>query len=234
MLNEWLPLRAACLSEILAQEAPPLNGKCQSCRAKSFSHRCLECFGHPSFCKDCCLMAHKLNPYHSVEKWNGGCFVKQSLYDLGLVLHLGHQGEPCPSYSSDAPSCQAVAGVTVDDCDTQEDDGYEDIFIEDALWVVHASGVIQTRIRYCNCAGSPNRHTQLLRHQLFPATVSAPQTAFTFAALDYFEIDVLECKTSAMNFFNKLKRQTSNAFPHHVPVWLRCLTREIIANPLWL
>jgi hypothetical protein len=37
--------------------------------------------------------------------------------------------------------------------------------------------------------------------------------------LDSFEIDALECKTSAMSFFNKLRRQTNNAFPHRVPVW---------------
>jgi hypothetical protein len=47
--------------------------------------------------------------------------------------------------------------------------------------------------------------------------------------LDYFEIDVLECKTSAMNFFNKLRRQTNNAFPHRVPVSLAY--RENITDP---
>jgi hypothetical protein len=195
-----------------------VNGKCQACNVNSFSYRCLECFSHPSLCRDCCLATHKLNPYHSVERWSGGCFVRHSLYDLGLILHTGHHGEPCPSYSSDSPTGQEVVGATIDNDNMSEDDGYEDLFIEDVLWIVHATGVFQMRIRYCNCDGCPDRHIQLLRHQLFPATTSSPQTAFTFAVLDYFAIDALECKTSAMNFFNKLRRQTNNAFPHRVPV----------------
>ncbi|KAI6040015.1 hypothetical protein EDC04DRAFT_2602760 [Pisolithus marmoratus] len=51
------------------------------------------------------------------------------------------------------------------------------------------------------------------RQRLFPASISKTQTAFTFAVLDHFLIDALECKTSAMSFYQKLKRFTNNAFP---------------------
>ncbi|KAI6023456.1 hypothetical protein EDC04DRAFT_2934178 [Pisolithus marmoratus] len=51
------------------------------------------------------------------------------------------------------------------------------------------------------------------RQRLFPASISKPKTAFTFAVLDHFLIDALECKTSAMTFYQKLKRFTNNAFP---------------------
>ncbi|KAI6030160.1 hypothetical protein EDC04DRAFT_2898558 [Pisolithus marmoratus] len=49
--------------------------------------------------------------------------------------------------------------------------------------------------------------------RLFPASISKPKTAFTFTVLDHFLIDALECKTSAMSFYQKLKRFTNNAFP---------------------
>ncbi|KAI6137012.1 hypothetical protein F5141DRAFT_1059940 [Pisolithus sp. B1] len=52
---------------------------------------------------------------------------------------------------------------------------------------------------YVTGDGNPN-------HRLFPASISKPKTAFTFDVLDHFLIDALECKTSAMSFYQKLKR----------------------------
>jgi hypothetical protein len=54
--------------------------------------------------------------------------------------------------------------------------------------------------------------------KLYPASLTRPETAFTFGLLDYFHIDYLECKTSAMNFYSKLRRLTNSRFPHEVPV----------------
>ncbi|KAI5987002.1 hypothetical protein EDC04DRAFT_2873478 [Pisolithus marmoratus] len=68
-------------------------------------------------------------------------------------------------------------------------------------------------------------HLDLLRQRLFPATISKPKTAFTFDVLDHFLIDALECKTSAMSFYQKLKRFTDNAFPERVPDRYRELMR---------
>ncbi|KAI6125019.1 hypothetical protein EDD16DRAFT_1474673, partial [Pisolithus croceorrhizus] len=64
-----------------------------------------------------------------------------------------------------------------------------------------------------------------LRRRLFPASISKPKTAFTFDVLDHFLIDALECKTSAMSFYQKLKRFTNNAFPERVPDRYRDLMR---------
>ncbi|KAL4078342.1 hypothetical protein V8B97DRAFT_2021446 [Scleroderma yunnanense] len=52
---------------------------------------------------------------------------------------------------------------------------------------------------------------------LFPATTKQPRTAFTFHVLDDFIRDNVECGTSAMNYYSKLWRITSNGFPHLVP-----------------
>ncbi|KAG2738524.1 hypothetical protein P692DRAFT_201873906 [Suillus brevipes Sb2] len=53
---------------------------------------------------------------------------------------------------------------------------------------------------------------------LFPASFTSPKTAFTFAVLDDFLLDNLECRTSVMNYYSKLRRVTSSVFPHLVPV----------------
>ncbi|KAI6147871.1 hypothetical protein BKA82DRAFT_4014997 [Pisolithus tinctorius] len=42
-------------------------------------------------------------------------------------------------------------------------------------------------------------------------------TAFTFQVLDDFIRDNVECGTSTMNYYSKLQRVTSSAFPHLVP-----------------
>ncbi|KAG2051654.1 hypothetical protein BDR06DRAFT_889234, partial [Suillus hirtellus] len=53
---------------------------------------------------------------------------------------------------------------------------------------------------------------QLLCAGLFPTSTTRPRTAFTFEVLDNFFIDALECKTSAMSFFDKLRWLTNNTF----------------------
>ncbi|KAI6102043.1 hypothetical protein EV401DRAFT_2061243 [Pisolithus croceorrhizus] len=65
---------------------------------------------------------------------------------------------------------------------------------------------------------------------LFPASISKPKTAFTFDVLDHLLIDALECKTSTMSFYEKLKRFTNNAFPKMVPDRYRELMR---VSQLW-
>ncbi|KAI6105150.1 hypothetical protein EDD16DRAFT_1695749 [Pisolithus croceorrhizus] len=67
-------------------------------------------------------------------------------------------------------------------------------------------------------------------HRLFPASISKPKTAFTFDVLDHFLIDALECKTSAMSFYQKLRMFTNNAFPERVPDRYRELMR---VSQLW-
>jgi hypothetical protein len=178
----------------------------------------MDCFGHPAYCRSCCLKVHHLHPYHVIQKWNGTCFVQSSLYDAGLVLHLGHNGSPCPTFKRDkgtpemTPSRAASLSL---EGDSDLDDDKEDV-----ICVVHTSGIFQSRIRYCSCINAAQRYVQLLNLHLFPASIVSPKTAFTFAVLDHFEIDAMECKTSAMSFMSKLKRLTSDPFPHTVPVSL--------------
>ncbi|KAI6017514.1 hypothetical protein EDC04DRAFT_2608003 [Pisolithus marmoratus] len=69
-------------------------------------------------------------------------------------------------------------------------------------------------------------HYMLLCAKLWPSTFQQPRTAFTFAVLDDFLRDNLECGTSAMNYFSKLWQITSRLFPHLVPDRYRELLRD--------
>ncbi|KAI6097514.1 hypothetical protein F5141DRAFT_1190883 [Pisolithus sp. B1] len=95
------------------------------------------------------------------------------------------------------------------------------------MTIVHTEGILSHEVLVCKCPGSdPNDwHLDLLCQRLFPASISKPKTAFTFDVLDHFLIDALECKTSAMSFYQKLKRFTNNAFPERVPDRYRELMR---------
>jgi hypothetical protein len=79
-------------------------------------------------------------------------------------------------------------------------------------------GVYHHKLRWCCCDNAEPHYAQLLRLGLYPASIERPETAFTFSLLDYFEVDAVECKTSANNFYNKLRRLTNSLFPQTVPV----------------
>ena len=86
------------------------------------------------------------------------------------------------------------------------------------LVFVHTTGVHYLPVQFCCCPSSPRRHLQLLATGLYPATVRQPRTAFTFEVLNDFYLENLECKTTARNFYSKLKRRTSSIFPNLIPV----------------
>ena len=179
--------------------------------------RCLDCFGQALLCHSCCLEVHSSLPFHSIEKWTGMFFKKTSLNTEGFILHLGHAGLCCPANVTSAMGCE----VTEDG----KCDGVDEILLEAweprdtrTLVVVDISRVHQLVVSWCCCQGAPDHGTQLFQHRLFPASITRPSTAFTFAVLEYFHVDAVECKTSAFNFSNKLRRLTDFSSPQSVPV----------------
>ncbi|KAG1831094.1 hypothetical protein EV424DRAFT_1314687, partial [Suillus variegatus] len=145
----------------------------------------------------CIVNAHQFLPFHKVQEWTGKCFNDTLLEELGFIWHMGHGGQPCPfsddmhawenilmDREADFPPMKTVHGPT----------------ISTKLTIVHSTGVFLHNIVWCSCPG----HLQLLKAKLFPASTTQPQTAFTFDVLDHFLIDVLECKTSASSFFEKI------------------------------
>ena len=189
-LSSWLELQDRFLAILLQGEA--LSSKhCHLCNVEDHLYRCQDCFGSPVCCKTCLLETHISAPFHRVQHWNGEFFQSTKLMDLGYLLHLGHGCHACPHSNSTS---------------------------ETVICAVDITGVFHHKLRWCCCQGAEPSYAQLLRLGLYPASIERPQTAFTFSLLDYFHIDALECKTSASNFYNKLRRLTNSIFPHHVPV----------------
>lgn len=112
-------------------------------------------------------------------------FKTTSLKKLGLRIQLGHRfGERC--FNSE--------------CCTNDD------FI-----IIDTHGIHEVGIDFCGCGKSDQRHTvQLLRANLFPATIKQPKTAATTRVLELFELLSYESKASAFEFYNTLSRFTDN------------------------
>jgi len=68
----------------------------------------------------------------------------------------------------------------------------------------------------CSC-GVTDVKAQYLELEMFPASYENVQTVFTFRCLDDFRVSNLECKTSAYQYFQKIRRLTNLAFPQAVP-----------------
>ncbi|KIN93854.1 hypothetical protein M404DRAFT_35666 [Pisolithus tinctorius Marx 270] len=83
--------------------------------------------------------------------------------------------------------------------------------------MVDVTGVHFIPVRWCQCEDAEAYPIQLLQAKLFPATFEKPSTTFTFAVLDDFMRDNLECGTTGMNYYSKLRQITSAMFPHLVP-----------------
>ncbi len=97
--------------------------------------------------------------------------------------------------------------------------------------VVDISGVHELPVVFCGCANAASRDIQLMHMGLYPATWRRPQTAFTFSVLDDFLLTNKECKTPALSYYSRLRRITSDTFPHMVPVSPLCqAVRRSTAN----
>ncbi|KAG2073301.1 hypothetical protein BDR04DRAFT_1127297 [Suillus decipiens] len=150
-------------------------------------------------------------------QWTGSFFQETSLLKVGLHIHLAHDGTPCPSSSTDYSSDVFQWSDTDDDIDDNYPEGHFIPPVRDldqpAITIVDKSGVHSLSICYCHCPGALSRDMELFQAGLFPASFTRPKTAFTFAVSDNFLLDNLECGTSAMNYYSKIRRLTSSIFP---------------------
>lgn len=210
-MQEWIPLQQTFLFELLSMEAPPAPLACHSCGITDGSfHRCLDCFSRHVFCRQCCVTMHAYHPFHIIDVWTGTHFSRTTLHALGYILHLGHGGDRCPAAGD--WDYEPMAGQSPRDVDVVDYSEDEDLVL------VSTNGVHKHSVRWCACRHCPEPSMQLFNMGLYPASMSHPATAFTFQMLDYFHTDAMECRTSASNYFNKLRRLTNESFPDTVPV----------------
>ncbi|KAF8234760.1 hypothetical protein L208DRAFT_1260284 [Tricholoma matsutake] len=87
------------------------------------------------------------------------------------------------------------------------------------LTVIDVSSVHRMWVKWCNCPNSrQEQENHLLQSGLFPVSYKNIKTTFTFKVLDDARLSNLECKSSAYQYYQKLRRMTSPLFPSAVEV----------------
>lgn len=213
---------------------------CVECGALESFFRCRDCCARPSFCRTCCVRAHKYSPFHHIEEWKDSSYQRGDLDLMGYTIYLGHGGSPCRSHAdiSEAGTDQVLPDHLCDNeppSHAPEDNeailgpsmelkapGFGWPAGAEAITIVHTNGVFKRHIKKCSCVGSDRKimpfHMQLFRSRLFPATTTFPRTAMTLSALDDYHLQMVECHTTVSSYFQKIRRSTNHAFPSNIPV----------------
>ena len=96
MMEQWLEHRSTYLNVLLENEGRSASQACSHCSGDVAYIRCSDCIGGNTFCIPCCLQYHRRSPFHRLLQWNGKHYAPTTLYALGFILCLGHDGNPCP------------------------------------------------------------------------------------------------------------------------------------------
>lgn len=116
-----------------------------------------------------------------------------SLQHLGFLLHLGHHGDRCPNLSSTTTRPQIIV-------------------------VGHTNGFHKISVHFCHCEGAASEAIQLMEQKFFPATMTQPESMFSFGLLENYHAHSLISKKSMYDYHAALVNLTNAAFPQEVPV----------------
>lgn len=83
--------------------------------------------------------------------------------------------------------------------------------------VVDSSGIHHLPFVTCSCRGSGQTISETVAVGLLPSSFQEVKTVFTTACLDNYRFANLECKTSAYQYYQMLKRRTNPANPMAAP-----------------
>ncbi|KAN0130001.1 hypothetical protein V8E53_012155 [Lactarius tabidus] len=162
----------------------------------------------------------RATPRHQTRA-SGLSLLEQVLEDYTSADQLPTPREtPQPEDTYTAPT---ISNSLFDHLDDALDNGYADAHRSRTgrsgnplLTVVDCQGVFTMEVLFCACSDRRSKEEQLLGTRLFPATFKQIETVFSFAVLDNFLVDNLECKTTAQQYFSKLQSMTSTMFPDYV------------------
>ncbi|KAI0668645.1 hypothetical protein C8Q78DRAFT_1081036 [Trametes maxima] len=140
-------------------------------------------------CKSCVVTHHACNPFHRVEEWDPtlAFWRRRPLYDLGLVVCLGHSGEPCKV--SRPPR---------------------------TMTVVHQNGIDPMSLKFCHCTTDGTLipdSLQMLQAGLFPGAWDRPETGYTINGLCNYHVLSHQSQIMAMDFVTYLCRLTDAVQP---------------------
>lgn len=114
--------------------------------------------------------------------WDGTSFIRSTLKDIGLVLHLNHASLRCP-----AP-----------------------VPTHEHLRVIHTNGVHEVALSYCGCSREIPRDVQLIRRGLYPSSQKRVRTCVTFSLLRLLHILSLTGKVPTYDMYRSIERLTNN------------------------
>lgn len=123
---------------------------------------------------------HSCYPQH----WQNEFFDRTTLRSLGLVCHLGHNGDPCP-----------IGPRPLN------------------LTIIDVNGWHKVRVGFCGCDKSApwrERYRQLLRMRWYPASFSRPRTAFSFDLLETYHKVALQGKLNLYDFYLTIMQKSDN------------------------
>jgi hypothetical protein len=89
----------------------------------------------------------------------------------------------------------------------------------DSFTVIDSHGIHEVGLDFCGCGTQGTMTQQLLRRQLYPATVLNPTTAATFRTLHHFQLLNFESKCSVYQYFQTLARESDNTGTINVKVF---------------
>ncbi|KAG1900024.1 uncharacterized protein F5891DRAFT_980638 [Suillus fuscotomentosus] len=210
-IRQWVPKTKAYLDILLEREVPS-DRSCIICGTDGV-YKCHGCF----------------------RQWTGLFFEESCLVKSGMVIWLGHGGNACP-WDDDVGESALFTTEEGGSNDTDAESTLEEPNAEQSTkeahdlptgvpfiknnkamtTIVDKSGVHTHIVKYCTCPEADTADIQLFNMGLFPVSFIEPKTAFTFDVLNDFLLDNLECRTSAMNYYSKLRRMTTSVFPHLV------------------
>ena len=93
----------------------------------------------------------------------------------------------------------------------------KDSFDHPFIVIVDSSGIHYLPLVSCACRGLGQTLTNAMAVGLLPSSFKDIRTVFTIACLDDFLLANVECKTSAYQYYQKLRRRTNPGNPTTVP-----------------
>ena len=110
-MREWLEeKRGPFLNRIIQEKAyGNSTGVCHNCSVGRAVWRCKDCTDRQPLCVYCCRNEHRKVPFHRVEKWNGRHYQCGALWQVGVKIYTGHNGQPCPLTNAVPPPANHTA-----------------------------------------------------------------------------------------------------------------------------
>ena len=186
--------------ELLEEEKRPTRHcLCADCargdRDSVDLYHCSDCFLFPPSCAAELLRRHASLPFHAVRRWSSckGFWETSSLFDVGLVVSLGHGGVQC-GFIRDGTKPRHMTAI-------------------------HANGIGQLAVQFCACE-SKSEASQLIQAGLWPASWTQPRTVYDIRLMEHFRLLSVIAHTNAYDFFNLLAWKTDPLLPPSTKV--RC------------